>query len=174
MSLSIEQKKAVVSEVTEAIASAQAGILADYRGLNVAQITVLRQQARKAGVWIKVVKNNLAKRVIQGSDFECLTDYFTGTIIFSVSEDPASVAKVMVEFAKDNEKLKITAGAMNGLLIDSATIQSLAKLPSRDELIVMLMATMQAPVQKLVTTLNEVPSKCVRTLFALAEAKKAA
>ncbi len=174
MSLSFEQKKAVISEVTEAIASAQAGVLAEYRGLNVAQITALRQQARNAGVWIRVVKNNLAKRVIQGSNFECLTDYFVGPIIFSTSEDPVSVAKVMAGFAKDNEGLKITAGAMNGTLIDFATIQSLSKLPGRDELIAKLMGTMQAPIQKLVATLNEVPSKCVRTLAAVAEAKKAA
>ncbi len=174
MSLSYEQKKVVISDVTEAIASAQAGILAEYRGLNVAQITVLRQKARNAGVWVRVVKNNLAKRVVQGSDFECLSDYFTGPIIFSASEDPVSVAKVMAEFAKDNEGLKITAGVMNGSLIDFSMIQSLSKLPGRDELLAKLVGTMQAPIQKLVTTLNEVPSQCVRTLAALAEAKKAA
>jgi large subunit ribosomal protein L10 len=174
MSLSLDQKKAVISEVTEAIASAQAGVLAEYRGLNVAQITALRTEARNAGVWIKVVKNNLAKRVIQGSDFECLTDHFTGPVIFSASEDPVSVARVMAKFAKDNEKLKITAGAMNGALIDSTMIQSLSKLPGRDELIAKLMGTMQAPVQKLASTLNEVPSKFVRTLSAVAEAREAA
>ncbi|WP_424947804.1 50S ribosomal protein L10 [Candidatus Spongiihabitans sp.] len=174
MSLSVDQKKAVISEVTEAIASAQAGILAEYRGLNVAQITALRTEARNAGVWVRVVKNNLAKRVIRGSDFECLTDHFTGPVIFSASEDPVSVAKVMAAFAKDNEKLKITAGAMNGALIDCAMIQRLSKLPGRDQLIARLMATIQAPIQKLAATLNEVPSKFVRTLCAVAEAKKAA
>ncbi len=174
MSLSLDQKKAVISEVTEAIASAQAGVVAEYRGLNVAQITALRTEARNAGVWIRVVKNNLAKLVIKGSDFECLTNHFTGPVIFSTSEDPVSVAKVMAGFAKDNEKLKITAGVMNGTFIDFTTIQSLSKLPSRNELIAKLMATIQAPVQKLVSTLNDVPSKCVRTLVAVAEAKDAA
>lgn len=174
MSLSVNQKKAIVSEVTEAIALAQAGILAEYRGLNVAQITALRTEARNAGVWVRVVKNNLAKIVIQGSDFECLTEHFTGPVIFSTSVDPVSVAKVMAGFAKENEQLKITAGAMNGCLIDDATIQRLSKLPGREQLIAKLMGALQAPAQKLVATLNEVPSKCVRTLCAVAEAKKAA
>ncbi len=174
MSLSLDQKKAVIREVTEAIVAAQAGVLAEYRGLNVAQITALRNEARNAGVWIRVVKNNLARRAIQGSDFECLIDHFTGPVIFSVAEDPVAVARVMTAFAKDNDDLKITMGAMNGDLIDFAMIQSLSKLLGRDELIAKLMATMRAPVQKLVSTLNEVPSKCVRTLCAVAEAKEAA
>ena len=174
MSLSLDQKKAVISEVTEAIASAQAGVVAEYRGLNVKQLTALRTEARHAGVWIKVVKNNLAKRVIKDSDFECLTEHFVGPVIFSASEDPVAVAKIMSKFAKDNENLKITAGAMNGDLMDQAMIQSLSVLPGRDELIAKLMGTMQAPVQKFVSTLNEVPTKAVRALAAVAEAKEAA
>jgi len=174
MSLSLDQKKAVISEVTEAIASAQAGVLAEYRGMTVAQLTDLRNEARNAGVWIKVVKNNLAKRVIDGSDFECLTEHFVGPVIFSASEDPVAVAKVMSKFAKDNESLKITAGAMNGALMDQKTIESLSKLPGRDELLAKLMGTMMAPAQKFVSTLNEVPSKFVRTLSAVSAAKEAA
>lgn len=174
MSLSLDQKKAVIKEVTDAIASAQAGVLAEYRGLNVEQLTALRTEARNAGVWIRVVKNNLAKLVIKDSDFECLTEHFVGPVIFSASEDPVAVAKIMSQFAKDNEKLKITAGAMNGDFMDLAMIQSLSKLPGRDELIAMLMRTIQAPVQKLVSTLNEVPSKAVRTLAAIAESREAA
>ena len=118
MSLSLEQKKAVISEVSEAIESAQAGVLAEYRGLTVAQLTALRTEARKSGVWVKVVKNNLAKRVIEGSDFECLSEHFVGPVIFSASEDPVAVAKVMANFAKANDQLKITVGAMNGSLMD--------------------------------------------------------
>lgn len=174
MSLSLDQKKAVISEVTEAIASAQAGVLAEYRGLTVAQLTTLRTEARNAGVWIKVVKNNLAKRVITGSNFECLTEHFVGPVIFSASEDPVAVAKVMTRFAKDNESLNIKAGAMNGLLIDNGTIENLSKLPGREELLAKLMGTMQAPVQKFVSTINEVPSRFVRTLSAVAESKEAA
>ena len=174
MSLSLDQKKAVIKEVTDAIASAQAGVLAEYRGLNVEQLTALRTEARNAGVWIRVVKNNLAKLVIKDSDFECLTEHFVGPVIFSASEDRVAVAKIMCRFAKDNEKLKITAGAMNGDFMDLTMIQSLSKLPGRDELIAMLMRTIQAPVQKLVSTLNEVPSKAVRTLAAIAESREAA
>ena len=174
MSLSLNQKKAVISEVTDAIASAQAGVVAEYRGLTVAQLTELRTEARNAGVWIKVVKNNLAKRVIQGSDFECLTEHFVGPVIFSASDDPVAVAKVMSKFAKDNDLLKITAGAMNGDPMDPKMIESLSKLPGRDELLAKLMGTMNAPVQKLVSTMNEVPTKFVRALSAVAEAKEAA
>ena len=174
MSLSLDQKKAVISEVTEAISSAQAGVLAEYRGLNVQQLTSLRTEARNAGVWVRVVKNNLAKLVIKDSDFECLTEYFTGPVIFSASDDPVAVAKLMATFAKDNENLKITMGAMNGDLIDQQMIENLSKLPGRDELIAKLMGTIQAPVQKLVSTMNEVPGKAVRTLSAVAEAKEAA
>jgi len=174
MSLNLNQKKAVVSEVTEAIASAQAGVLAEYRGLTVAQLTALRTEARNEGVWIRVVKNNLAKLVIEGTDFECLTEHFVGPVIFSASEDPVAVARVMARFAKSNDDLKITVGAMNGDLIDLGTIDSLAKLPGRDELIAKLLGTMKAPMQKLVTTLNEVPSKFVRTVSAVAESRDAA
>lgn len=174
MSLSLDQKKAVISEVTEAIASAQAGVVAEYRGMTVAQLTELRTEARNAGVWIKVVKNNLAKRVINGSDFECLTEHFVGPVIFSASEDPVAVAKVMAKFAKDSDHLNITAGAMNGALMDPNMIESLSKLPGREELLAKLMGTMQAPVQKFVSTLNEVPTKFVRALSAVAESKEAA
>lgn len=174
MSLSFEQKKAVVSEVTEAIASAQAGVLAEYRGMTVSQLTDLRKEARNAGVWIRVVKNNLAKRVIDGSDFECLSEHFVGPVIFSASEDPVAVAKVMAKFAKDNDNLKITAGAMNGALMDQKTIESLSKLPGREELLAKLVGTMNAPIQKFVSTLNEVPGKFVRTLSAVSQSKEAA
>jgi len=174
MSLSLDQKKAVISEVTEAIASAQAGVLAEYRGMTVAQLTNLRKDARDAGVWVRVVKNNLAKRVIDGSEFECLTEHFVGPVIFSASEDPVAVAKVMAKAAKDNDHLNITAGAMNGSLMDEKMIESLSKLPSRDELLAKLMGTMMAPAQKFVSTLNEVPGKFVRTLSAVAESKEAA
>ncbi len=174
MSLSLDQKKAVISEVTEALASAQAGVLAEYRGMTVAELTDLRTEARNAGVWIKVVKNNLAKRVIDGSDFECLSEHFVGPVIFSASEDPVAVAKVMAKFAKDNANLNITAGAMNGSFMDTQMIESLSKLPGRDELLAKLMGTMQAPVQKFVSTLNEVPTKFVRALSAVAESKEAA
>lgn len=170
MSLSLDQKKAVISEAAEAISSARAGVLAEYRGFNVQQLTSLRMEARNAGVWVKVVKNNLARIAVRDSDFECLAEHFKGPVIFSASEDPVAVARVMATFAEDNEDFRITVGAMNGDLIDLAMIQRLSSLPGRDELIAKLMSVIQAPVQKFVSTLNEVPGKAVRTLAAIAEA----
>ncbi|MEA3290800.1 MAG: 50S ribosomal protein L10 [Pseudomonadota bacterium] len=174
MSLSLEQKKAVVSEVSDALSSAQTAVLAEYRGLTVEQLTDLRKDARSAGVFVRVVKNTLAKRVIEGSDFECLNEHLVGPVLFSASDDPVAVAKLITRFAKENEDLKITAGAMNGDPLDLNGIQALAKLPSRDELLAKLAGTMQAPIQKFVQTLNEVPSKFVRALAAVAESKEAA
>ncbi len=170
MSLSIENKRAVVSEVSAAIVSAKAGVLADYRGMTVAQMTALRSDAHARGVWIKVVKNNLARRSIENTKFACLADHFVGPVILSVAEDPVDVAKVMVGFAKGNDNFKIIAGVMDGALIDIQVIQALDKLLSREELIAKLLGTLSAPIQKFVATLHEIPSKFVRTL---AEVKRA-
>lgn len=174
MSLSLEQKKATVSNAVKAIATAQAGVLAEYRGLTVAELTALRSEARNQGVWVKVVKNNLAKRVVAGSEFACLTEHFVGPVIFSASADVVAVAKVMAKFAKDHDALKITVGAMQGELIDRDTINNLAKLPNRDELIAQLIGVMQAPMQKLAATLNEIPSKFVRTVSEVARVRESA
>ena len=174
MSLSFNQKKAVVDTVTDVLGSAQAGVVAEYRGLSVAQLTELRKAARNAGVWVKVVKNNLARRAVRETDFECLAERFVGPVILSVCADPVAVAKVMSDFAQHNEQLKITAGVMQGAPIDAAMIERLAKLPNRDELIAKLMGTMTAPVQNLAATLNEIPARFVRTLAAVAKARSAA
>ena len=171
MSLSIDQKKAVVSEVTQALSAAQAAVLAEYRGLTVAQITELRSEARNLGVDVRVVKNTLARRVVADSSFECLTDHFIGPLMISSSEDPVAVAKLVSKFAKDIEELKITIGALNGDLLDVSAIQALAKLPGREELLATLVGTMAAPVTKLVQTLNEVPSKFVRALTAVRDSR---
>lgn len=173
MSLSIQQKEAVISAATEAIATAQAGVLAEYRGLSVAELTELRGEARKRGVWVKVVKNNLAKRAVADSDFACLSEHFVGPVIFSVGEDPVAVAKVASRFAKDHDDFRITVGAMQGTLLDTSTIERLAKLPERDELIAQVMGAIRAPTQKFVSTLNEVPSRFVRTLAEVARVKEA-
>jgi large subunit ribosomal protein L10 len=174
MSLNLEQKKAVVAEVSEAISGAEAAVLAEYRGLTVAQMTELRRKAREAGVFLRVVKNTLARRAVDGSDFACLQDAMVGPLAFAASTDPAAVAKVLDEFAKQNEQLIIKIGAMGGKVMSEAELKALAKLPSRDELLATVAATMNAPVQKLVRTLNEVPSAFVRTLAAVRDAKAAA
>ena len=174
MALNLEDKKALVAEVSDAMSNAQAAVLAEYRGLSVAQMTDLRSQARDAGVYVRVLKNTLAKRVVEGSDFECLSEHFVGPVALAASEDPVAVAKVLSNFAKDNKVLQIKVGAMNGAEISEQEIDALAKLPGRDELLAKLMGTMQAPVQKLAQTLNEVPGKFVRTLSAYQQSKEAA
>ena len=173
MSLSIDQKKAVVSEATQIFSAAEAAVLAEYRGLSVAQITELRSEARDNVVDIRVVKNTLARRSVSGTPFECLSDHFVGPVLISSAGDPIAVAKVVSKFAKDHEALKIMVGVMNGDLIDKSTIQMLAKMPSRDELLATLMATMNAPLEKFVRTLNEVPGKLVRTMAAYRDSRQA-
>ncbi len=173
MSLSIDQKKAVVSEAAQIFSAAQAAVLAEYRGLSVAQITELRSEARNSGVDIRVVKNTLARRSVSGTPFECLADHFVGPVLISAAGGPIEVAKVVSKLAKEHEALKIMVGVMNGDLIDKSTIQMLAKLPGRDELLATLMATMNAPLEKFVRTLNEVPGKLVRTMAAYRDSRQA-
>jgi large subunit ribosomal protein L10 len=173
MSLNLEQKKAVVAEVSKQLKGAQAALVAEYRGLTVAQMTELRSKARKSEIYLRVVKNTLARRAVAGSDFECLKDQFTGPLAFAIAKDPVAVAKVMSEFAKDNDKLLIRAGAMGGKLMSIQQVQALAKLPSREQLLATLAGTLQAPIVKFARTINEVPTKFVRALAAVRDAKAA-
>ena len=174
MSTALQKKKAVVAEVADNLSSAQAAVLAEYRGLTVAQLTKLRKDAHESGVYLKVVKNTLARLAVKDTDFACLDEHLVGPVIFSASDDPVAVAKVMSGFAKDNETLKVTAGAMNGEPLDVSGITALSKLPGREELLATLVATMQAPIVKLVRTMNEVPTKAVRAMAAVRDAKEAA
>ncbi|MCR4301406.1 MAG: 50S ribosomal protein L10 [Sulfuricaulis sp.] len=174
MSLTLDEKKAVVAEVSGKLTDAQAAMLAEYRGLSVAQMTVLRRKAHEGKVYLRVVKNTLARRAVEGTSFECLKDQMSGPLAFAVSTDPVLVAKILSEFAKDNEALKIKAGAMGGKLMTLAQIQALAVLPGREQLLAMLLGTMQAPVRTFVQTLNEVPTKFVRALAAVRDAKASA
>ena len=134
-------------------------------------MTELRRQARNAGVYLRVLKNTLARRAVKDTPFEKLSDQMVGPLIYGMSSDPVATAKVMNEFAKANDKLVIKAGAMPNSLISSAEVKALANMPSRDELIAKLLGTMQAPVAQFVRTLNEVPSRFVRTLAAVRDAK---
>ena len=171
MSLTLDEKKAVVAEVSAKLSGAQAAMLAEYRGLTVAQMTLLRRQAHDPPVYLRVVKNTLARRAVEGTGFECLKDQMTGPLAFAASADPVAVAKILSEFAKDNVLLKIKAGAMSGKLMSLAQITALAVLPGREQLLAQLLGTMQAPIQKFVQTLNEVPTKFVRALAAVRDAK---
>ena len=174
MSLNIEGKKEVVAEVSERLKKAQTVVLAEYRGLPVEQITVLRSQARASGVYLRVLKNTLARRAVQGTPFEKLSDQMVGPLAYGISEDPVAAAKVLHAYAKGNDKLVIKGGAMPNQVLTAKEVGSLATMPGREQLLATLLGTMQAPVAKFVQTLNEVPSKFVRTLAAVRDQKEKA
>lgn len=174
MSLNLEDKKVVVAEVAERVKTAQAIVLAEYRGIEVGDMTQLRAKARQAGVYLRVLKNTLARRAIADTPFAGLTEKMVGPLAYGISEDPVAVAKVLNDFAKSNDKLLIKGGAMANYVMDLKGVQALATLPSRDELIAKLMGTMQAPITKFVQTLNEVPTKFVRGLAAVRDQKQTA
>jgi large subunit ribosomal protein L10 len=172
LGLSLEQKQAMVSEVAARLAKAQALIVAEYRGLDVEHVTQLRAKARKSGLYLRVLKNTLARRAVQGTPFEKLSDQMSGPLMYGIAADPVAGAKVMSEFAKDNERFVIRGGAMPNALMSAKDIKALALLPSREELLAKLLGTMQAPVAKLVRTMSEVPGKFVRTLAALRDQRE--
>jgi large subunit ribosomal protein L10 len=172
LGLSLEQKQAMVTEVAAKLTGAQSVILAEYRGLNVERVTQLRSKARKSGVYLRVLKNTLARRAIKGTPFEKLSDQMVGPLMYGISQDPVAGAKVLAEFAKENELFVIKAGAMPNAMMSAQDIKALAQLPSREQLLAMLLGTLQAPMTKLVRTLNEVPGKFVRTLAAYRDAKE--
>jgi len=175
LALNLEQKKAIVSEVAEVADKAFSAVAAEYRGLSVDEMTDLRVQARNAGVYLRVVKNSLARRAFEGTDFECMSEGLTGPLVLALSqEDPGSAARVINDFAKDNEKLEVKLVSIGGKLLDPGEIKTLAKMPTYDQAISMLMAVMKAPVEKLARTMNEVPGKLVRTVAAVKDAKQAA
>ncbi len=174
MSLSLEDKKAVVEQVSGVLSDCQTAIVAEYRGLTVEKMTSLRREAREAGVFLRVVKNTLARRAVKDSDFECLDEHLVGPLALAASQDPVAAAKVLAGFDKANEAFSIKIGAMSGSLLSIEDINALAKLPGREELLATLVGAMQAPITKFVQTLSEVPSKFVRTLAAVRDAKEAA
>ncbi len=173
MGLNLEQKQAVVSEVAAQLGSAQAVIVAEYRGLDVGAVTDLRAKARKSGMYLRVLKNTLARRAVKGTPFEKLSDQMAGPLMYGITQDPVAGAKVLAAFAKDHEKFVIKGGAMPNVLMSVKDVKALATLPSRDELLARLAGTLQAPIVKLVRTMNEVPGKFVRTLAAVRDAKPA-
>jgi large subunit ribosomal protein L10 len=172
LSLSLEQKQAVVAEVAAELAGAQAVIVAEYRGLNVERVTQLRARARQSGLYLRVLKNSLARRAVKGTPFEKLADRMVGPLIYGISPDPVAGAKVLSEFAKDNELFVIRGGAMPNALMSDREVKALAMLPAREQLIAMLLGTLQAPVAKLARTMNEVPGRFVRTLAAVRDARE--
>jgi large subunit ribosomal protein L10 len=172
LSLNFEQKQAMVAEVSAELARAQAVVLAEYRSLQVGEMTELRRKARGSGVYLRVLKNTLARRAVADTPFRGLAEQMVGPLAYGISSDPVAVAKVLQEFAKGNDKLVIKAGAMPNVVMSAKEVVSLAQLPSRQELLGMVLGTMQAPVAKFVRTLNEVPGKFVRTLAAVRAQKE--
>lgn len=164
MALNLDGKKAVVEEVAQYAAKAYSAVAAEYRGLTVTELTAMRKKARETGVYLRVVKNTLAKRAVAGTEFECMQEGLVGPLILAFSmEDPGSAARLISEFAKTQDKLKTQVVAIGGVAYGPSELERLAKLPTRDQGISMLMSVMKAPVQKL-----------VRTLDALREQKEAA
>jgi large subunit ribosomal protein L10 len=175
LALSFAQKEAIVAEVADVAKDAYSAIGAEYRGLTVEQMTDLRVEARKAGVYVRVVKNSLAKRALEDTEFACMQEGLEGPLVLAFSrEDPGSAARVAQSFAKNHDAFQVRMIAISGRLLDPSELDTLAKLPTYDQAVSQLMAVMKAPVQKLAATVNEVPGKLVRTLAAVRDAKEAA
>lgn len=146
MGLNLNDKKAVVAEVSAQVANAQTIAIAEYRGIEVGDLTVLRKKARESGVYLRVLKNTLVRRAVEGTQFADLAQHMVGPLIYSVSTDPVAAAKILNDFAKTNDKLVLKAGSYSGKTLDQAGIKALASIPSRDELLAKLLGVMQAPV----------------------------
>jgi large subunit ribosomal protein L10 len=174
LSLNLEQKQAMVAEVAAQLAKAQAVIVAEYRGLDVGRVTQLRAKARKSGLYLRVLKNTLARRAVKGTPFEKLSEQMVGPLMYGIASDPVAGAKVLADFARENERFVIRGGAMPNTGMSDKDVRALALLPSREELVAKLLGTMQAPVAKLVRTMNEVPARFARTLAAYRDAKQKA
>jgi large subunit ribosomal protein L10 len=175
MPLNFAQKEAVVAEVSEVAKSAYSALGAEYRGLTVAEMTELRAKAREAGVYVRVVKNTLARRALAETDFACMSDVLTGPLVLAFGRnDPGSVARVAKDFAKEHSHFQVRMIALSGQLLEATELDKVAKMPTYEEAISILMGTMKAPIQKLTSTLNEVPGKLVRTVAAVRDAKEAA
>ena len=175
MALNLEGKKVLVSEVSAVAATAQSLVAAEYRGLTVGQMTDLRSKARAAGVFVRVIKNTLARKALAGTAFEVIGPTLKGPLVLAFSkDDPGAAARVIKAFAKDNDKLKATAIAMGGQLLSAKDLDRVASLPTREQALSMLLGVMKAPIQKLVGTLAATPSKLVRTLAAVRDQKQAA
>ena len=174
MALNLDSKKALVAEVSAVAATAQSVVAAEYRGLTVGKMTELRAKARASGVYMRVVKNTLARKAVAGTAFENIGPVLKGPLVLAFSkDDPGAAARVIKAFAKDNDKLVATAVSLGGQLLPASALDQVASLPTRDQALAKLMGTMKAPIQKLVGTLNAAPSKLVRTLAAVRDQKQA-
>jgi large subunit ribosomal protein L10 len=175
MSLNLEDKKALVAEVAEVAGKALSVVAAEYRGLSVTQMTDLRAKARAQGVYMRVVKNTLARKAVAGTAFEPIGSHLKGPLVLAFSkDDPGAAARVIKAFAKDNEKLVATLVSLGGRVLPGKDIEKVASLPTRDQALSMLLGVLKAPIQKLVGTIAAPNQKLVRTLAAVRDAKQAA
>ena len=175
MALNLDQKKSIVAEVAAVAAKAHSAVAAEYRGLSVVAMTALRSEGRKSGVYVRVVKNTLARRAVEGTDFACMQDGLVGPLILAFSkEEPGAAARLMQDFAKANEKMVIKLVSFGGKMLAPGDIDRLSKMPTREQALSMLMGVLQAPITKLVRTLAEPNAKMVRTFAALRDKQQAA
>jgi large subunit ribosomal protein L10 len=173
--IGLKEKQAIVAEVNETASKALSAVMADYRGVTVEKMTLLRKQAREAGVHVRVIRNTLAKRAIQGTDFECMQDVLLGPNVLAFSiDDPGAAARVFKEFAKNNDAFEIKALSVGGKMLAADQIDALAKLPTREEALALLMSVMLAPVAKLTRTLNDIPGRVTRVVAAVRDQKQEA
>lgn len=175
MPLSFEGKKALVAEVNGVASKAHSLIAAEYRGLSVAEMDELRRKARNDGVYLRVVKNTLARRALEGTDFECMREGLQGPLMLAFSlDDPGAAARVLKEFGRSHERLQVQLVAFGGRLMERSAVDRLASLPTRDQALAMLLGVMKAPLARLVRTMAEPQAKLARTLAAVREQKEAA
>lgn len=175
MAIRLEDKKAIVAEVNEAASNALSLVIADYRGVTSSGMTALRSLCREQNVEIRVVRNTLAKRAVEGSEYECAKDAFVGPSILAFSmEDPGAAARILKDFAKENDAFEVKALAVGGELLGADQIDRLATLPTRDQALSMLAGVIQAPITKLARTLNEIPTKVTRAVAAVRDQKQEA
>ena len=168
MALSLAQKKAVVEEVAEVARSAHSAVAAEYRGLTVTEMTTLRESAKRSGVYLRVVRNTLARRAVEGTEFECIRDRLAGPLVLAFSRDePGAAARVVRDYAKSNDKLIVSFVAFDGKAMDAPAIEDLASLPTREEALARLMSVLLAPANKLARTIAEPHAGLVRVMDAM-------
>jgi large subunit ribosomal protein L10 len=172
MALKLEDKKMIVAEVGDAASLALSAAVADYRGLTVGQMDALRSKARESGVYLRVVRNTLARRAVEGTDFECMQSAFVGPLVLAfANEEPGAVAKLFKDFAKECDKISVKHLSMGGELYGPEKLDEMSKLPNREQALSMLCNVMQAPITKLVRTCNEIPTQAVRVFAAVRDTK---
>jgi len=174
VALNLEDKKAIVAEVNDAASGALSAVIADYRGLTVSEMTELRKRAREQNVYLRVVRNTLARRAVEGTEFECLAESLVGPTILAFSlDDPGAAARIIKDYAKEHDDLEVKALAVGGMVYGASEIDRLAKLPTREQALGQLAGLLQAPIAKFARTLNEVPSGFARVLAAVKDQKAA-